>query len=258
MNALTDSAPIAGDDGALRARAREDGYLLLRDLAGAVASLRALVLEVGGALGLLLPGPPDRPEARATPGGRLTGTGYDDPRWLALQQRVVADPRFTAVGDDPRLLRVLHALLGEPPMTRRGDICRLAFPGTPHLTTPPHQDHYYTGGTTRLWTVWIPLVKAPIELGPLAVLPGSHRGGLLPHHGEGAGRQGVQVPGDAPFAASPLSAGDAILFHCLTVHRALPNTTTDRVRISADYRYQPASEPIHVVRLDGTRADRAR
>jgi ectoine hydroxylase-related dioxygenase (phytanoyl-CoA dioxygenase family) len=64
----------------------------------------------------------------------------------------------------------------------------------------------------------------------------------------------VDVADDAAFAAAPLAAGDAILFNCLTVHRALPNVTPDRVRISVDFRYQPASEPIHVVRIDGTRA----
>jgi ectoine hydroxylase-related dioxygenase (phytanoyl-CoA dioxygenase family) len=123
-----------------------------------------------------------------------------------------------------------------------------------HQTTPPHQDHWYTGGTTNLWTVWIALTEIPLALGPLAVLPGSHVKGLVPHDGQGAGRQGVQVIEDEQFAAAPLAAGDAIVFNCLTVHRALPNVTRDRVRLSVDYRYQPANEPIHVVRVDGTRA----
>ena len=115
-------------------------------------------------------------------------------RWLALQQRVLADPRFAAVGDCVELLTVLEALFDGPVLTRRGDICRLALPGAPDLTTPPHQDHWYTGGTTNLWTVWIALTETPLELGPLAVLPGSHVRGLLPHAGQGVGRQGVQGP----------------------------------------------------------------
>jgi ectoine hydroxylase-related dioxygenase (phytanoyl-CoA dioxygenase family) len=244
MRPLVDSAPIAGDAAALRARAEADGYLLLRGIPGpaAVAPLADFVRRTADDLGLL------------APGAALAGTGYDDPRWLALQRRVLPDPRFLAVGDDPALLAVLETILGEPPMTRRGDICRLALPGAPHLTTPPHQDHYYTGGTTRIWTGWIPLADLPLDLGPLAVRPGSHRAGLLPHRGEGAGRQGVDVPEEEVFAASPLAAGDSVLFHSLTVHRALPNRTADRVRLSVDFRYQPASEPVHVVRLDGTRA----
>jgi len=239
MTSLPDSAPLAGDAAALRARAEEDGCLLLRGVPGpdAVAPLRELVLANVEALGLL------------APGASFKGSGYDDPRWLELQQRVIPDPAFLRVGDDPELLAVLTALLDEPPMTRRGDICRIALPGALHLTTPPHQDHYYTGGTTRIWTCWIALDPTPIELGPLAVLPGSHRGGFMPHHG-----QGIDLPDGVSWAASPLSPGDTILFNALTVHRALPNTTADRIRLSVDYRYQPSSEPIHVLRVDGTSA----
>jgi hypothetical protein len=253
---LVDSAPLASDPETLRARAAEDGCLLLRGIPGpeAVAALRIFAQEVAGSLGLLLPKLSGRAAPVVKPGAALTGTGYDDGRWLALQEAVLADPRFAAVGDHPGLLAVLGILLGGPVLTRRGDICRIALPGAPHLTTPPHQDHWYTGGTTNLWTAWIALTDVPLALGPLAVLPGSHMGGLLPHDGNGAGRQGVGATDTARFAAAPLAAGDAILFNCLTVHRALPNLTRNRVRISVDYRYQPADEPIHVVRLDGTRA----
>jgi ectoine hydroxylase-related dioxygenase (phytanoyl-CoA dioxygenase family) len=256
VRTLVDAAPLTGDPDALRSQATRDGCLFLRGIPGAdaVAPLAALVREVAGALGFVLPDAAGHAAPRARPGAAFGGTGYDDPRWLALQERVLPDPRFAAVGDHPALLRVIEVLFGEPPLTRRGDICRIALPGAPHLTTPPHQDHWYTGGSTNLWTTWIALTDAPLELGPLAVLPGSHRYGLLPHHGEGDGRQGVDVPDGAAFAAAPLAAGDSILFNCLTVHRALPNVTRDRVRVSVDYRYQPASEPIHVVRVDGTRA----
>lgn len=266
MNALLDSSPVLADPDAQRARALEDGYLFFRALIDPekVARLRDLVIETAVELGFASPGVedgsgPDRNHARridvlVLPGAALTGTGYDDPRWLVLQERVLPDPRFSAVGDDPELLRVLGALFGEPPMTRRGDICRVVLPGAPHLTTPPHQDHWYTGGTPNLWTAWMPLVETPLELGPLAVLPGSHRAGLLAHAGEGAGRQGVGVDVGAPLAASAVSPGDAILFNCLTVHGALPNLTVDRLRLSVDFRYQAASEPIHVVRIDGSSA----
>jgi ectoine hydroxylase-related dioxygenase (phytanoyl-CoA dioxygenase family) len=256
VRSLIDSAPFIGDPETLRARAAEHGYLALRGIPGpeAVAPLRALIEDVAESLDLLQPTSVDRDAPLVKPGAALTGTGYDDRRWLALQERVLADPVFAAVGDRIELLAVLEALFDAPVLTRRGDICRIALPGAPHLTTPPHQDHWYTGGTTNLWTVWIALTDLPLELGPLAVLPGSHVRGLLPHAGQGAGQQGIQVPDDGEFAAAPLAAGDAILFNCLTVHRALPNLTREHVRISVDYRFQPANEPIDVVRVDGTRA----
>jgi ectoine hydroxylase-related dioxygenase (phytanoyl-CoA dioxygenase family) len=255
VRALIDSTPFARDSDVLRSRAAEHGYLALRGIPGpeAVAPLRGLIEEVAESLSLLQPAHEARVAPMVRPGAALAGTGYDDPRWLALQERVLPDPRFAALGDHAELLTVLEVLFDGPALTRRGDICRLALPSAPHLTTPPHQDHWYTGGTTNLWTVWIALTETPLELGPLAVLPGSHVSGLLPHSGQGAGRQGVQVTDDR-FAAAPLATGDAILFNCLTVHCALPNVTRNRVRLSVDYRYQPANEPIDVVRVDGTRA----
>jgi len=42
---------------------------------------------------------------------------------------------------------------------------------------------------------------------------------------------------------SDLKAGDVVLFSCLAVHRAGDNLA-DRLRISVDYRYQPASASI--------------
>ena len=256
MRTLIDSAPFVRDPEVVRSRAAEYGYLALRGIPGpeAVAPLCTLIQEVAESLGLLQPTRDARAAPLVRPGAALTGTGYDDARWLTLQERVLADPRFAAVGDCAELLTVLEALFAGPVLTRRGDICRLALPSATHLTTPPHQDHWYTGGTMNLWTVWIALTETPIELGPLAVLPGSHLSGLLPHAGHGAGRQGVRATDEEEFAAAPLAAGDAIFFNCLTVHRALPNVTRDRVRLSVDYRYQPANEPIHVVRVDGTRA----
>jgi ectoine hydroxylase-related dioxygenase (phytanoyl-CoA dioxygenase family) len=254
VRALIDSAPFVRDPEVLRARAAEHGYLALRGIPGpeAVAPLRVLIMDVAESLGLLRARRVGRAAPLARSGAALTGTGYDDRRWLALQERVLADSLFTAVGDRAELLTVLEAVFGGPVLTRRGDICRIALPAASHLTTPPHQDHWYTGGSTNLWTVWISLTETPLELGPLAVLPGSHMSGLLPHSGQGAGRQGVGITDDERFAAGPLAAGDAILFNCLTVHRALPNVTRNHVRLSVDYRYQPASEPIHVVRVDGT------
>jgi ectoine hydroxylase-related dioxygenase (phytanoyl-CoA dioxygenase family) len=256
LRVLVDSTPIARDPAALRKRAAEDGCLLLRGLPGpeVVAPVRMLVMEAAESLGLLMTTHACDAAPLARDGAELTGTGYDDPRWLALQERVLGDPRFAAVGDHVELLNVLATVFGDTVLTRRGDICRVALPRAPHLTTPAHQDHWYTGGSTNVWTAWIALTDTPLALGPLAVMPGSHVCGLLPHSGQGAGRQGVHGHSDAQFAAAPLAAGDAILFNCLTVHRALPNMTSDRVRISVDYRYQPASEPITVVRLDGTRA----
>jgi ectoine hydroxylase-related dioxygenase (phytanoyl-CoA dioxygenase family) len=85
------------------------------------------------------------------------------------------------------------------------------------------------------------LDACPRELGPLALLPGSHTGGLRPHAPVVGGGSvvGTDVPDDAPWVAGDLAAGDVLFFSAFTVHRALPNTTADRLRVSVDYRYRP-------------------
>ena len=41
-----------------------------------------------------------------------------------------------------------------------------------------------------------------------------------------------------------MQAGDALIFHSYTVHRALVNVSQRRLRVSVDYRYQGVSQPI--------------
>ena len=42
------------------------------------------------------------------------------------------------------------------------------------------------------------------------------------------------------WSTADYKAGDVLFFNCLTVHRACPNVSGDLIRLSADYRYQPA------------------
>lgn len=227
------------------------GHVLLRALlpSHAVAPVRRAALRHVHALGLLAAD--DAPTLE--PGAHLTGTGYDDPRWVTLQQHMGAEESFRDLAEHPALVAAVEALQGEPTTPHRGDVCRLGMPGATKLATPPHQDHHYVGGSTDIWTAWIPLMPCPQDLGPLAVWAGSHRSGYRPHHGEGAGRQQVEVPPETPWTSGTVDVGDVVLFHCFTVHRALPNTTRDTVRLSVDLRYQPASQPLDTLRVDGTR-----
>ena len=39
--------------------------------------------------------------------------------------------------------------------------------------------------------------------------------------------------------------GDALIFHSLTVHKALPNETDEHIRLSLDNRYQSANDVIN-------------
>jgi len=252
---FVDATPFLPNATALRGLADRDGYLFLPGAAdpAIVATVRGKVAQVAARLGLLAAPQPGETCLRARLGARLTGTGYDDPRWLALQQAILVDPDLLTLGDWPLVLQTLATLYGEPVQTRRGDIVRLALPQQPELTTPPHQDHFYVGGSPLVWTAWWPLVPCALPQGPLVLWPGSHAGGLLPHQGAGAGRQGVADP-DLPWHSSEMQPGDVVLFACLTVHAALENRSPTLARVSADFRYQPVSHALSTVRVDGTNA----
>jgi hypothetical protein len=237
---LVDASPARGDREALRRLARRDGCLYLPGLldASAVAELRARVLEACERFGWLAPGSaPGQGLAR----DGLRGFRHDEPENLALQAEVLAAPALDRIRCDPAVFEVLEAVLGGEVAPGQGDVCRVAFPNAPERTTAPHQDGAYLGAERECWTVWTPLGDCPLALGPLAVLPGSHRGGLLDHAAGERAHLGVHAPPTSGWAAGDLACGDALMFHQLTLHRALPNRSAGRLRLSVDCRYRLAA-----------------
>jgi ectoine hydroxylase-related dioxygenase (phytanoyl-CoA dioxygenase family) len=200
-----------------------------------IDALRGHALTVAVELGWLDSAAP-ADAARGVTGVRLGA--YDDPRWIAFLQRVLPHPTFAAVRTAPGVIDVLTAILGAPPVPDAGDLCRVVSSDDPDHTTVAHQDRFYLPDGAPRWSVWVPLGACPLALGPLAVLPGSHRRGLLPHAGETAWRRAVDVADDAAWAALDLEHGDAIFFSWLTVHRALPNVSGRELRLSATFRYR--------------------
>ena len=156
---------------------------------------------------------------------RLHEPPHEDPRWLALQAGVLPSAEIAALRTHAGLRCVLEQLVGGPVVGGLGDVVRAMPPGA--VPTPPHQDAAYIAHP-EAWTVWIPLVNCPLELGPLGVVAGSAQGPVLPH-GQG-GLEGVVLE------ARAMEAGDVLIFHARTIHGALPNTT-DRVRYSVDLRF---------------------
>ena len=233
------------DPDALRRQAAEDGYLFFRGLVDPekIRNVRRQVLAICARHGWLS-------ETKALEVGvrrpDVTVIESADPRWVEVYKEILCLRDFHALAMERPILYALGQLFGETVVTHSRNICRVMFPQTQEYTTPPHQDYLYIRGGECTWTCWIPLGDCPSELGGLAVLPGTHKQGFLPSRpGQGAGGQQVDTPEDAAWATSPLSCGDVLMFHSLTVHQGRDNATQDQLRLSVDYRYQPLSAPIH-------------
>ncbi|KAK3260361.1 hypothetical protein CYMTET_30676 [Cymbomonas tetramitiformis] len=204
----------------------------------------------------------DEPPAEA----QASSNSHDWPFWLDVQRLI----SFHAIPHHPTFSSVLHALFGETPLLHPRHIARTSFPNCDHRTTPAHQDFPYVQGTQKAWTCWVPLGDIErVDAGPLLVLPRSHTQFGL--------RSLVNCPDVGPFVPVSYSesescggwatatsgikflseenvveegdqeeygyqAGDVLMFNCLTVHQAAPNSS-QAVRLSADYRCQPRSEP---------------
>ena len=112
-----------------------------------------------------------------------------------------------------------------------------------------HQDHGVVtedADETNMLTVWFPLLDAPLESGPLKVVPGSHKGELLTHCND------YKIPGvreipehlfDSDGAVPvPMERGGVVILHKRTVHGSLSNVS-DNIRWSFDLRYNPTGQP---------------
>ena len=109
-----------------------------------------------------------------------------------------------------------------------------------------HQDLRYWGlDTDHLVSVWLALSPATLETGCMRVLPGSHKGDLLPHSDEykennllTRGQEIAVEVDEAKAVAMPLQPGEISLHNVRLAHASGPNRSKDR-RIGLSMHYMP-------------------
>ncbi|HSH79580.1 MAG TPA: phytanoyl-CoA dioxygenase family protein [Herpetosiphonaceae bacterium] len=231
----------------LQARIDEAGYLFFRRLlpADMVLEVRRDVLELCAAAGWLDPAH-DLMDAVVASGMQPTSEGK--PEYMAVYRKVLRSPRFHDFPCDPALIGVASRFLGGDVLVHPRRIGRMTFPNNTVATTPPHQDFYYIRGSVQTYSCWTPLGACPMSLGGLAVWPGSQKRGFLDHNVESPGAVGgcgvEVVPATAVWHTTDFETGDVLFFHSYTIHKALPNLSGDRLRISTDNRYQRPDDRI--------------
>ena len=268
---LRESTDATDDPAELRQRFADDGYLFIRDFfdAALVLDARRSVfkkLAVGGQLD------PDRPvmDGVLHPSTRDDSAGGGGRRSFR-PDLAAADAAVERVVYGPELLGFYERFFAEP--IRHFDFTWLRVIPTGQ-GTPCHCDWVYMGrGSRRLMTCWVPYVDVPLEVGGLMLLEGSFRQekklkGYLERdvdtycENRPGDVQRVKDNGGQSFpgylsqrpdllpkqfdgrwlTAEAFRPGDFITFRMDMVHGSLDNHT-DRVRMSTDTRYQPASEP---------------
>lgn len=221
----------------LRQRLRNNGFLFFPGLVSAaqIAQLRAEVRGVLAANGWLA----DPADGSLTPRrpARHGATG-----WWRMYEQIQALERFHALARTRALTMTVRGVLGGRVLNHpRRQLTMVS----PRFWIPPHQEHLHIQGTPDTLTAWMPLV--PTEPGQgLQVLAETDLRRLRPvqrdrHHGVGIQ---LDVAEDTWFASiNGFQPGDAVLVHALAVRRTVPHAERELL-LSAEYRYQPAWEPV--------------
>jgi hypothetical protein len=230
---LVDSRDLFGDEDALRAVLRRDGYIFMRGLLypdwvedvgrHALSALQdAGWTEPGGDPMQAAPRLPVRAVAMRD---AFSDPGYRD---------ILLDPGFNAIPYDSPLAWLMRQIMGPEGFCYPLKVPRVVYPASVVPRHPGNLVHKDFTSVQDMLTSWIPLQSIPTRLGGLALQPGSQTSARVRHRPLDRLERGWRTTDYEP--------GDVLIFHCLTTHAALPNRQ-QRLRISAEYRWQLANMP---------------
>ncbi len=247
---LRDSNDIVDNPDGLHERMVEDGYLLIRELhdKDTVLTARKRILEQLEEKDMIAHNTPlmegvfnpDYPEPTST------GSMGNQP----LTQL----PAFKAVVEGKPIMDFFKNFLGGEARTFDFKWLRTAGPGS---GSPIHYDIVFMGrGTQNLYSCWTPFGDVSLDMGPIVFCLGSNRfhevqstygqsdvdRDLIEGHFSDKPKEIVEKFG-GHWATTTFSTGDVIIFSMYLMHASLVNTS-NKIRITADTRYQLASEPI--------------
>lgn len=253
IDEMVDSASLLDNPTALRARLAEDGYLYLKDVVDkdAIMAARQEVFERLVKVGEIREPAID---------GIATGDSRRkelEPDLGAFWRSISEGRKLRAASNGRDMQRIMSLIFGEP--ARNQDYIFLRA-GAQGRATGLHFDYpFFTRAHDKVCTVWMPIGDVPVEDGPVVVVEGSnkYRDLIDPMIGFDISKDNTRK---ADFGADAISfaqsrgtrlltrdfaAGDIALFGMYTAHGSLDNhSPINRVRLSCDLRWQPASLPL--------------
>ena len=175
-----------------------------------------------------------------------------DPVWDEIYPKIQSLEAFHTFFHQQHVLNLMETVTGAPVFVYPMKMARISTPGKIGFETPPHQDaHSHHAGPTMAG-FWVPLHDVSEPMGRVKVLPKSHKLGVRPvFNTQGVG--GIQCeifPEEATWHVSDVEAGDVLIFHSCTIHKAEPNTTSEAVRISVDTRFCDHGAAVFSTNLD--------
>lgn len=235
---MSNALPLTDDTRQLlshRATLRSEGYLLLRDVVrqDAFKAFEAFLLrELGERL----------VEPKAIRQARVTALLEDDP-----DTRERFYERVKELGGLANFAASVASSITESfpigPVIQSLTRCRMDLPMDVREYAIWHQDVYYTKRPDAL-TIWVPLQDMRDELGPLKVMPKTHKLGALKHFKSPRSKR-FFVPcasHSAEVRYVDMCKGDALLFDAHLLHSSSLNHSL-RTRFSVQIRCERAATP---------------
>ena len=174
-----------------------------------------------------------------------------------LRDDITHDEKVLSVLEHENLFQLFQQVFAEDPTTFTFKWLR--YVGA-NQTTGCHMDNVYMNrGSNRLMTAWVPMGDYQLTDGVLTIVKNSHRSEAF----EKLRNTYAQIDVDrekiagwfsrdpeeisqkfqGTWCASPVEAGDIIIFGMHLMHASTTNTSTN-YRLSCDIRFQPASDPV--------------
>ena len=240
----------------LRRKFSEDGYLFLK---GAIdPSLCKSLLKIMIAV---MKGELEMPEDSWSP--VLVGDPFveTDKTWDRIYPKLQSLEAFHQFFHTSEVLTLMGRILNADPFVYPMKMARIATPRKRGFETPAHQDAYSHHAGPTMAGIWVALHDVDETMGRLAILDRSHLKGVREVvHSPGVGVIQCKIfSNEKLWHVSNVECGDVIFFSSQTVHRAEPNTSENRVRVSVDTRFCDYGSPVFSTNLEphhGWRIDR--
>ena len=172
--------------------------------------------------------------------------------WRAVHDHLPDIPQISSLANHPAILKVANTCgIREPASTNGKPVILINVPGERGREFPNHQDFPFDpGGSENSLAIWIPLQDITMEIGPVELIPGSHKYGIL-SHGDNVDVKKVKLElpdGVGNFQPATAKVGQALALSSFTVHKSGQNDTKKGVKMSLHFRYRDLASPEYLSR----------